>query len=59
MRRSPAKFLRSKIGRLPRKAIGNIGQVHAAINWRGTRLESEIEVLGLVELLDPVHILRV
>ena len=43
MRRSLSKLQRSKIGRLARKAIVNIGQIHAAINRRGKWIPGVID----------------
>jgi len=59
MRRGLANLQGSQIGRLARKAIGNIGQGYAMINCRRTWLESEIQVFGLVKLLNLLEILRV
>src|SRR2546425_12974865 len=50
------KFQGTKIGRLPGKTIGHVGQGHAMINSCRTRLEPEIEIFCLV---NPLHLLEI
>ncbi len=59
MRRSLAQFQRAQVGRPASKAIGDIGQDHAAVSRRRSRLEPEIEVLSLIERLNFLQILRI
>src|SRR5450432_2688609 len=59
VRRTLAQLQCAEIGRLAGKTIGDVGQDHATVRRRGSRLEPEIQVLGLVEGLNLLQILGI
>jgi hypothetical protein len=59
MRRRSAPFEGPEIGRAPAEAIVHVGQDRSAVDRRGARLDTEIEVFGFVDGLDALAILRI